>query len=212
MRKPLNQNFFERSALKVAPELLGKFLVIRKRGKKLAFMITETEAYLGLEDKASHASKGLTPRNKIMFGPGGYWYVYLIYGMYWLLNIITGKKGHPSGVLIRGVANSGHPMSQTFMHFSRKRVASGDRTSDVLILNGPGKLTKALGITKKFNNKPANKKTGLWIEDRGVRIGKNSHVPFAKAFTYIKKGPRIGVDYAGPVWSKKHYRFWIENN
>ena len=172
MRKVLGPKFFERSALKVAPELLGKFLVKRGRGKEIAMMITEVEAYLGLEDKASHASKGKTKRNEIMFGPGGHWYLYLIYGVYWMLNIVTGKTENPSGILIRGLEN----------------------------IEGPGRLTKQLKINKSFNHKPANKNTDLWIEDRGVQIKKAE----------IKKGPRIGIDYAGPVWSKKHYRFYLK--
>jgi len=183
----LNKKFFERSAVKVAPELLGKFLVRRWHGKEIAVMITEVEAYEGLEDKASHAARGLTPRTKVMFGVAGYWYVYLIYGMYWMLNVVTGKKGHPSAILIRGLKG----------------------------FKGPGRLTKALYIDKKLNGKLANRKTGLWIEDRKMRIGnpptrKASEGDFRFLKAKIKKGPRIGVDYAGPVWSKKHWRFYIK--
>jgi len=187
MQSFLTTKFFERSATKVAPDLLGKFLVRRLRGKKIALMITEVEAYHGFKDRASHASKGLTQRNKIMFGEAGNWYVYFIYGMYWMLNIVTGDKSMPSAVLIRGVKE----------------------------FNGPGKLTKTLRINKYFNGKTANKKTGLWIEDRGVKIGnppsrKASEGNFRFLKTKIKKGPRIGVDYAGPVWSKKQWRFYLE--
>lgn len=167
----LTQKFFERSAVAVAKDLLGKFLVRRWRGREVALIITETEAYHGSHDLASHAARGLTPRNRPMFGPPGRWYVYFTYGMHWMLNIVTGKKGQPSAVLIRGVEGS----------------------------NGPAKLTKMLHIDKKFNAKPANRQTSLWIEDRGERIKKFQ----------IKTGPRIGVAYAGPIWSKKKYRFWI---
>lgn len=170
--KILNQKFFNKSAVSTAKKLLGKFLV-RKIGKrKLIFMITEVEAYDGFKDRASHASRGKTKRNFPMFGPAGFWYVYFTYGMHWMLNIVTGKKNYPAAVLIRGLEN----------------------------ITGPARLTKKLKITGKFNNLPANKKTGLWIEDRGLRVNPAE----------IKSGPRVGVDYAGPYWSKKRWRFWIE--
>ncbi|OGY62376.1 MAG: 3-methyladenine DNA glycosylase [Candidatus Harrisonbacteria bacterium RIFCSPHIGHO2_01_FULL_44_13] len=172
--KALGREFFGRPTLEVAQDLLGKFLVRRWRGKNTAFIITEVEAYGGFEDKASHAARGLTTRNKPMFGPAGRWYVYFTYGMHWMLNIVTGKEGYPAAILIRGIQG----------------------------INGPARLTKILHIGKNFNNKPANRKTGLWIENGGVVVKKSE----------IKKGPRIGVDYAGPVWGKKLYRFWITSN
>ncbi len=171
----LTKKFFEQSTLTVARDLLGKFLVID--GKVV--MITEVEAYDGYEDKASHASKGKTERTAVMFGAAGYWYVYLIYGMYHMLNIVTGQKDYPAAILIRGAVDE-----------------------DGKKYDGPGKLTKTLKITKKFNNLPANKKTGLYIEDRGVKIAKNK----------IKKSARIGVNYAGPVWTKKEYRFYLTDD
>lgn len=168
----LKEKFFDRPTLAVAKDLLGKYLVRRYRGKIISAMITEVEAYDGLKDKASHASRGMTPRNKIMFGPAGYWYVYFTYGMHWILNIVTGKEGYPAAVLIRGIEG----------------------------INGPARVTKFLRIDKKLNGKKADKRNGLWIEDRGIRIKPSR----------IKKSPRIGVDYAGPVWAKKAYRFYIE--
>jgi DNA-3-methyladenine glycosylase len=190
--KILNKNFFDRSALIVAKDLLGKYLV-RHIGKKSPtlkglpealkkqlsskgggrFMITEVEAYSGFNDKASHASRGKTKRNAPMFGEAGRWYVYFTYGMHWMLNAVTGPEGFPAAVLIRGVED----------------------------INGPGRLTKHLGIDKKFSGKIILPKTGIWIEDRGVKI----------KFSQIKRMPRIGVTYAGPVWSKKKWRFVIDN-
>ncbi|MCL4437553.1 DNA-3-methyladenine glycosylase, partial [Patescibacteria group bacterium] len=102
MAKILNQNFFNRPTTKVAKELLGKFLVIRKGNQKIALMIIETEAYDGPNDKASHASRGKTKRTEPMFGEAGNFYIYLIYGMYYLLNVVTGPKNYPAAVLIRG--------------------------------------------------------------------------------------------------------------
>ncbi|TSC80083.1 MAG: DNA-3-methyladenine glycosylase [Parcubacteria group bacterium Gr01-1014_29] len=167
----LPKEFFIRPALFVARELLGKFLVVSKNGKTISRMITEVEAYDGFRDKASHASRGKTERNAPMFSTGGIWYVYFVYGMHEMLNIVTGPKEYPAAVLLRGIEG----------------------------YSGPGKLTKQLGISHVYNGLSASRKTGLWIEDRGV------YIPTSR----IKKSPRIGVDYAGPVWAKKRYRFFI---
>jgi len=144
-RKILTKNFFDRKAPIVARELIGKFLVRRIGGKKFALMITETEAYDGFADRASHASRGKTARNAPMFGEAGTIYVYFTYGMHWMLNIVCGKKDYPSAVLIR---------------------AAGDIT-------GPARLTKKLHIHKKLNGKRLSRRTGLWIEDWGVVIPRN---------------------------------------
>ncbi len=103
-------SFFIREVTKVAPDLLGKILVRRFEDDTIQkFVITETEAYSGGEDKACHANKGLTPRTKVMFDEGGLVYVYLIYGMYWMLNFVTGEAGDSSAVLIRGVKGISGP-------------------------------------------------------------------------------------------------------
>ena len=192
----LSQIFFNRSPINVAKDLLGKFLVCRtKKGIRRA-MITEVEAYDGPQDKACHASKGLTQRTAPMFGPAGHWYVYLIYGMYWMLNIVTGEEGYPAAVLIRGVALDflchGEPYRTTKLVTSKIRY---------LRFNGPGKLTKFVSINKRFNALRASPKTGLWIEDRGVVVLEKC----------IKRTPRIGVEYAGE-WAKKDWRFKVQNN
>lgn len=172
MRKILNEKFFKRDTEKVALDLLGKFLV-RKTGKgEIADMITETECYDGMEDKASHASCGKTKRNEVIFGKPGYFYVYLCYGIHFMLNIVTREHGYPGAVLIRG-------MSKT---------------------NGPGKVTKVLKIGKGLNRKTASKASGLWLEDRGVKIKKDM----------VQKGPRVGVSYAGEKWSVKPLRFMLK--
>ncbi|MDD5041696.1 MAG: DNA-3-methyladenine glycosylase [Candidatus Peribacteraceae bacterium] len=164
-------SFFDRPALTVARDLLGKAL-IRQVGKKMICgVITETEAYDGPQDKACHAYRGKTNRNAVMFGPAGQWYVYFVYGMHWMLNIVTGSKDYPAAVLIRGVGE----------------------------WDGPAKLTKALMIDGRLNGKTAVKKSGLWMEDRGVQIP-------AKA---VRQTPRIGVAYA-EEWARKPYRFLLE--
>jgi DNA-3-methyladenine glycosylase len=170
MQRILGPKFFSRTADLVAPDLLGKFLVRERGGTREAHMITEAETYDGFEDKASHAAKGRTPRTEVMYGPPGHWYVYFIYGMYEMLNIVCGPKGHPGGVLIRGVVG----------------------------IDGPGKLTRELGITRDFYGKAATPRNGLWIEDRGIAIPRSGMVAT----------PRIGVAYAGE-WAMKEWRFVI---
>ena len=136
----LKHNFFDRNTVKVARDLLGCFLVRKYKGKIIKAMITETEAYRGTHDLASHASRGRTQRTEIMFGHPGRAYVYMIYGMYFMLNIVTEKKDFPAAVLIRGV-----------------KIKSRD-------LNGPGKLTKFLVIGKSLNNHDLTKREKLWLE------------------------------------------------
>lgn len=176
MSQILPSSFFNRPTLVVAEELVGKFLVIQEAdGREAAFMICEVEAYDGPEDRASHAFRGKTKRTNVMFGEAGFWYVYLIYGTYWMLNIVTGPEAYPAALLIR---------------------AAGE-------YDGPGKLTKALKIDKRFHEKLACKETGLWIEDRAEDGGETRPLR-------VWKTPRVGVEYAGPIWSKKLYRFVLK--
>lgn len=142
MKHILTEKFYDRSVLAVAVDLIGKFLVREMGGMQYAYMITETEAYDGPHDKACHAYKGRTGRTEVMFGEAGHWYVYFVYGMHHMLNIVTGPVGYPAAVLIRGV--------------------------DGVV--GPGRVTKQLSIDKTFNTKKSLHESGLWIEDRGVII------------------------------------------
>jgi DNA-3-methyladenine glycosylase len=136
----LMRGFFERDVLSVAPELVGKILVIRSGDISLSpYVITETEAYRGTADRACHANKGRTPRNEVMFHHGGLIYVYFVYGMYWMLNFVTSTEGNPQAVLIRGLEG----------------------------YNGPGKLTHALGIDRSFYGEDLTVSERIWIEDSG---------------------------------------------
>ena len=129
--KILKRSFFERPTLKVAPELLGKTIVLRQgRQKQKLGIIVEVEAYTK-DDPACHAARGKTPRNEVMFGPGGFSYVYFIYGMYHCLNFVTEKKEIPGAVLIRALEIP---------------------DEDPKAANGPGKLCKYLNITKEKHN------------------------------------------------------------
>jgi DNA-3-methyladenine glycosylase len=167
----LGKPFFDRPADRVARELLGTWLVIRDAdGRLTRHVVFETEAYLGAHDLACHGSRGLTRRNATMFGPAGRWYVYLCYGMHWMLNIVTGAEGVPAAVLIRGVG--GHV--------------------------GPGRLTKALGIDRAFDGRPAARATGLWFES-GAEVPRR----------LVGRTPRIGVGYAGD-WAEKPLRFIVD--
>jgi|SRR3989344_2731284 len=176
MGKILAKAFFNRKTAVVARDLLGKFLV-RKIGKKVVReMITETEAYVGPHDLASHASKGRTKRTEVMFGEAGTVYVYFVYGMYWMLNIVTEEQDYPAAVLIRGTESA------------NRRI------------KGPGVLTRELKIDGKLNGQKLGKKSGIWIES-DLKI-KNSKLK-------IRRSPRIGVSYAGPIWSNKPLRYRI---
>lgn len=170
--KRLNREFFERPTVSVARELLGKFLVRRIGKKIIKARIIETEAYCGINDLACHASRSLTERTKVMFGPAGFFYVYMIYGMYHCLNIVTEKEGNPSAALIRAL--------------------------DCENCDGPGKLCRELKIDRKFNAVDLTKSNSLWVEGSKIRVKRSQ----------IKKGKRIGVDYAGK-WKDKLWRFWL---
>lgn len=193
MAKVLSQEFFQRPTEKVAIDLLGKVLVRRIGRKKIAVKITELEIYDGFEDRASHASRGKTPRNKIMFEEGGRFYIYLCYGMHWMINIVVGKKDYPSAILIRG----GEIVSNLKADISTSPAGKQNLKTN---LNGPGKLSEFLKVDKKFNEKKAENKTGLCFEDWGFKIPKNK----------VKRTPRVGVHYAGLIWSKKKWRFIVK--
>lgn len=168
MRKILTAAFYKRNTVTVARCLLGKVLVRKIGNKEIAGMITEVEAYDGFYDKASHASRGKTERNSAMFGDGGVWYVYLVYGMHEMLNIVTREHGYPAAILIRSILIDGVSHMKT---------------------NGPAKLTKHLKIGRRLNGKLAAKISGLWIEDRGYKPkkifkGKRIGVDYAGAWKH----------------------------
>jgi len=188
----LRINFFNRSTLIVAKELLGKYLVRKIDGKLVRAKITETEAYCGQNDLANHASKGVTPRTKIMFGPPGHAYVYLIYGMYHCLNIVTEKKDYPAAVLIRTAS-----ITNYVVRIKGKNLNSVIlNTNPVIRLSGPGILCRELKIDKKFNGVNLCKSKKVWIEDSKEKPSK------------IKKGKRVGIEYAGS-YKDKLWRFYL---
>jgi DNA-3-methyladenine glycosylase len=171
-RKSLPRIYFNRPTVTVARSLIGKYLVRAIDGRILAGKIVEVEAYVGPQDKACHASKGRTKRTDVMFGPGGVAYVYLIYGMYHCLNVVTERKEFPSAVLIRAIE------------------------LDRELIDGPGRLCRALQIDRRLNRVDLTTGESLWFEDRGVLVERAD----------VGAHPRVGVDYAGE-WAEKLWRF-----
>lgn len=192
--KKLQRPYFQNTdALFLAKDLLGKVLFTHKNGQFTAGIITETEAYFGTEDKASHAyGCRRTARTEAMYQPGGIAYIYLCYGMHYLLNIVVSENDDPKSVLIRSV----QPFKGlSFIEERRKRSAAEPSVS-----SGPGSLSKALGIDLSFNKKPLTEDE-IWIEDHGLRYRDDE----------IVSAPRIGVSYA-----KEHallpLRFYVKDN
>jgi len=180
MRKKLLRDFYTKDTLEVAKRLLGKYIVRKIGRKELVGKIIETEAYIGPHDKASHAYKGkVTPRNKVEYMIGGYIYIYLVYGMYWQLNVTTAQEGKPECVLIRAL-----------------EIPKANRNST----NGPGKLCQYLKLDKSFYGEDLTKSKRIWLEDRGEKIKPSQILATA----------RIGIDYAGPYWSKRKWRFLLD--
>ena len=158
----LGMDFYHRPCVEVARDLVGKILV--HNGKSLR--ITETEAYCGESDTACHASRGRTKRTEVMYREAGTVYIYLCYGMHWMLNIVTGEEDHPEAVLIRACEEA----------------------------PGPGKLTKALGITGEQNRSSVVTSDNLWVEDDGLRCP-------------ILTDKRVGIGYASREDQDRLWRF-----
>jgi DNA-3-methyladenine glycosylase len=177
---PLRRDFYARPTTAVARDLLGK-LVVRRRpdGGALVARIVEVEAYLGERDAASHARRGPTPRAAIMFGPPGFLYVYLIYGMHHCMNFVTEADGVAGAVLVRAAA----PLAG----FDLERLKRP--------LTGPGKLCAGLGITVAHKGHDLTRGSELFVADDGAPPPRR------------RTSPRIGVDYAG-AWAARRLRFF----
>lgn len=165
----LGKEFFHRDCLTVARELVGKVLVHNTPEGRLRLRITETEGYCGEADTACHAHKGRTRRTEVLYAEAGTVYVYLCYGIHELMNIVTGEEGRPEAVLIR--ACEGAP--------------------------GPGRLTKALGITREFNRQSIVENEALWVEDDGCACE-------------VRTAPRVGIGYASEEDQRRPWRFILE--
>ena len=184
--------YLRQDVVEVARDLLGKILCTRINGKITAGMIVETEAYRGATDRASHAFPSRkTARNWIMFEEGGKAYVYLIYGIHYLFNIVTNGAGHPDAVLIRAL----EPLKGIPYMKERRNLDTEDR-----LTSGPGILSKAMGIDLKMYGEDL---TGIkiWLEESGKPLDKEQ----------VVETTRIGVDYAGED-SRLPWRFYINGN
>src|SRR3569623_3224036 len=178
----LGSDSCNRPTVHVSRNLLGKFSVRREQDWRMSAMIAEVEAYKGPRDRAAHTHGGRrTARGEPLYGDGGTVDGYLIYGMHWMLIFSTAGAGTPEGVLIRAV-----------------RADPGGAATPII---GPGRVCQYLCIDKTLSGGDATVSPALWLEDRGV------HIPARR----IQRGPRVGVDYAGPYWAARPWRFWIDD-
>jgi len=185
----LPRSFYEQTTTDVAKQLLGKYLVRKHSQGDTIGRIVETEAYIGPQDLACHASKGRTARTDVMFGAAGHAYVYFIYGFYNMLNLVTEAKDYPAAVLIRAVEPTGG------IELMKTRRRNGALRN---LASGPGKLCQAFAIDRSLNGADLRDDV-LFVEDRGDPIPR------------FQATPRIGVDYAGK-WKSKPYRFIVRGN
>ncbi len=205
MSRALSRSFFDRPTLDVTADLIGKVLVHQTRAGVAAGMIVEVEAYIGEDDPACHAAPGPTKRNEPLYGPPGVAYVYLNYGMHYLVNVVTEAKGAPAAVLIRALApldgiplmmRRGHPPGlgahgRLRQGFGAQGRENGKPIREAELCRGPGNLTKALGISLKENRLDLTA-SRLWIEDRGLDAGS------------LNWGTRIGIN----VGTERPWRCW----
>ncbi|NYI77202.1 DNA-3-methyladenine glycosylase [Nocardioides panzhihuensis] len=181
----MNQDFLARAAEEVAPELLGKTLSCETTEGVVTIVITETEAYSGTADPASHAYRGRSARNATMFGPAGHLYVYRSHGIHWCANVVTATDGVAAGVLIRaGRVVAGEDLA---------RERRGERVESTRLAKGPGNVGQALGITGEHNG--ADLLTGT-----SIRLSEGESVPTE----LIQAGPRVGVSKAHD-WQHRFY-------
>ena len=180
----LPPEFYNRSTLVTARELLGMHIVRILEGVRLSGIITETEAYIGEQDQGCHAKSGYTPRTAVMYGPPGHAYVYFTYGMHWMLNVVTEEEGFPAAVLLRGI----QPKDGLEIISANRQGRDTD---------GPAKLTQALAINREFNNCDlCSAASGLWIEKAD---------PVQDECVTI--GPRVGLYTVPEPWKSKPWRF-----
>ena len=189
MNQILDSLFYNRDPLTVAQQLLGKKLIRESNHQVLSGIILETEAYVAFTDSASHAFRRRTERNSVMYGPPGLAYVYFVYGMHYMLNVITEGEGVPSAVLIRSL----EPLEGKAEMIKRRQGSTGNLT------NGPARLCEAMAIERSLNSWDLTQGKDLWIEDH------RTFPPRA-----VHKGPRVGIGYAQKKDRAKPWRFSVE--
>ncbi|WP_055585300.1 DNA-3-methyladenine glycosylase [Peterkaempfera griseoplana] len=193
-RVPLPRDFFDRHVVEVAPDLLGRTLVCRLPEGTVELRLTEVEAYDGPNDPGSHAYRGRTARNAVMFGEPGHVYVYFTYGMHYCMNLVCGPEGTPSGVLLRaGQVTAGTELARKRRPAVRK---------DTELARGPARLTLALGVDRALGGADA---CPADPEDSPFQVLTGNPAPAGR----ILSGPRTGISGAG---AETPWRYWIEND
>jgi DNA-3-methyladenine glycosylase len=184
----LERQFFKRSTLQVARELLGARLVRLEGDERTAGIIVETEAYIGEEDLGCHASAGHTPRTQVMYGPPGHAYVYFTYGMHWMLNFITEAESFPAAVLIRGIVPT-----EGIARIASRRVGRPVEQWT----NGPGKICQAFAINRTQNGADLCAPEAELFVEFGVTISDSS----------VTNSPRVGLNSVPEPWKSVPWRF-----
>ncbi|MDT0466735.1 DNA-3-methyladenine glycosylase [Streptomyces gibsoniae] len=191
-RTPLPRDFFDRPVLQVAPDLLGRILVRTTPDGPIELRLTEVEAYDGQNDPGSHAYRGPTPRNEVMFGPPGHVYVYFTYGMWHCMNLVCGPEGRASAVLLR----AGEIIEGAELARKRRLSARNDKE----LAKGPARLATALDVDRALDGTDA-----CAVGETPLRMLTGTPVPFEQ----VRSGPRTGVAGDGAVHP---WRFWIAND
>jgi len=190
MAKRLTASFYTRDTVITARDLIGKRLVRLEGDRRIAGIIVEPEAYQGEDDLACHCRAGKTPRTEIMYGPPGRAYVYFVYGMHWLLNLVTEKEGYPGAVLIRGIL----PEEGLDLIKKRRNGITQKQWTD-----GPAKLCQAFGINGEMNG------IDTCSENANIFIEENMDIPKR----LVQKTPRIGLDTVPEPWRSIPWRFIV---
>lgn len=214
----LDRSFYARDSLIVAKELLGKYIVHNHKGKTLMAKIVETEAYMGIEDKAAHSYGGRrTPRVEVMYGPPGHVYVFLIYGMYNCFNVVTGQVDDPQAVLVRAVEPTAEIDQLSINRFGKvfSELKSAQQSA---LTNGPGKLCKGLAIDRTHNGMDlCNESVQSCVTQNDLIQSEsflNDSIQIAEIDTHvfeIVSSKRVGIDYAEEAASFP-WRFYIKGN
>ncbi|MEJ2267004.1 MAG: DNA-3-methyladenine glycosylase, partial [Anaerolineales bacterium] len=184
----LSRDFYNRSTLQVARDLLGARLVKIEDGGRISGVIVETEAYRGEEDQGCHARAGRTPRTEVMYGQPGHAYVYFTYGMHWMLNFVVEEEGFPAAVLIRAIV----PIEGLEVIEERRRGRQRSHWTD-----GPAKICQALGIDKRFNGADLCAGDSELFIEQGILFSEDS----------VTTGPRVGLNSVPEPWKSIPWRF-----
>jgi DNA-3-methyladenine glycosylase len=190
---PLGRSFYERPVLQVARDLLGRVVLHESGEGTVAVRLSEVEAYAGVRDPGSHAFRGPTPRNAVMFGPGGFVYVYFSYGMHWCMNLVCGETGDASAVLLR----AGEVIEGVELARQRRTTARVPRD----LARGPARLTSALGVDKAYDGADSTAPGSALrvLPGDGRRPARRQ----------VLRGPRVGVAGEGGV---RPWRYWIDGD